>query len=59
MDVENKDPLMDIAEQVADWLADRGYAFVEDDKLPALADTLRAFLRTAGIAVCGHERTAR
>ncbi|MFD1364283.1 hypothetical protein [Actinoplanes sichuanensis] len=43
------DPIRDVAEQVADNLSHRGYAFVEDDKVESLAATLRAFLQAAGI----------
>ena len=46
-----EDPLREITERVADCLAQTGYAFVEDDKVEALAVTLRAFLRTAGVPV--------
>lgn len=42
------DPLWVIAEQVADCLSQRGYAFVEDDKL---ARALEEFLCAAGIPV--------
>jgi hypothetical protein len=45
------DPLRRAAGQVADCLAGSGYAFIEDDKLEALAATLRSFLLRAGIAV--------
>ena len=38
-----------VAEQVADALSADGYAFVEDDKIEALAMTLRQFLAAAGI----------
>jgi hypothetical protein len=38
-----------VAEQVADALSADGYAFVEDDKIEALAVTLRQFLAAAGI----------
>ena len=44
-------PIMDIAVSVACTLSDAGYAFVEDDKLEALADTLGSFLRSAEIPV--------
>ncbi|MEU4693729.1 hypothetical protein [Actinoplanes sp. NPDC023714] len=47
------DPIDEIAEKVADLFAARGYAFVEEDHLEALAAVLSAFLLTAGIAV--HE----
>ncbi|BFU46603.1 hypothetical protein [Krasilnikovia sp. MM14-A1004] len=59
MDVEHTDPMMEIAEQVTYCFAERGYAFVEDDKVAALADTLRAFLKTGGVAVSDHEWTSR
>ncbi|WP_412748168.1 hypothetical protein [Krasilnikovia sp. M28-CT-15] len=51
MNAPSCDPLIDIAEQVAFCFSERGYAFVEDDKVEALADTLRSFLKTAGIPV--------
>jgi hypothetical protein len=40
-----------IARQVADRLGEAGYAFVEDECLGALAETLHAFLTTAGIRI--------
>jgi|tagenome__1003787_1003787.scaffolds.fasta_scaffold20036812_2 hypothetical protein len=43
------DPMMDVASAVSALFGDTGYAFVEDDQLDALADTLKAFLKTAGI----------
>lgn len=49
MGVKSRDPLRQIAEQVADCLADSGYAFVEDDKIEGLAALIEAFLTTAGI----------
>lgn len=45
------DPLYRIAAQVADCLSDRGYAFVEDDKVETLAAVLRTFLTVTGIPV--------
>ena len=45
------DPLLRIAEQVADCFSEQGYAFVEDDKLEGLAAVLRSFLMVAGIPV--------
>ncbi|WP_412743361.1 hypothetical protein [Krasilnikovia sp. MM14-A1004] len=53
MNAQSCDPLIEIAEQVAFCFAERGYAFVEDDKVEALADTLRSFLKAAGIPVHG------
>ncbi|GGN93944.1 hypothetical protein GCM10010112_82790 [Actinoplanes lobatus] len=38
-----------MAERVADTLAGHGYAFVEEDRIDALAATLQAFLVTAGL----------
>ncbi|KHD75997.1 hypothetical protein MB27_19075 [Actinoplanes utahensis] len=49
MIAQTDDPIRDVAEQVADSLSHRGYAFVEDDKVEPLAATLRAFLQAAGI----------
>jgi len=46
---DQEDPLWRIAEQVADCFAERGYAFVEDDKLGTLVAVLRSFLTVAGI----------
>jgi len=51
MGVLSNDPMIGIADAVAYCFSQPGYAFVEDDKLEALADTLRSFLKTAGIPV--------
>ena len=51
MSTQNSDPLWHIAEQVADCFSERGYAFVEEDKLETLAAALRSFLTVAGIPV--------
>ncbi|RZU51741.1 hypothetical protein EV385_3574 [Krasilnikovia cinnamomea] len=51
MNANGCDPLIEIAEKVAFCFSERGYAFVEDDKVEALADTLGSFLKTAGIPV--------
>ncbi|GAA2713103.1 MULTISPECIES: hypothetical protein [Actinoplanes] len=40
-----------IAEAIADMMSDHGFAFVENDKLPALAVTLRGFLEAAGLPI--------
>ena len=45
------DVLLEIAAQVADCISQRGYAFIEDDDLDALAETLRSFLDNADIQV--------
>ena len=45
------DPILRIAQQVADCFSENGYAFVEDDKLEALATALTSFLKDAGIPV--------
>jgi hypothetical protein len=42
---------MDIARSVAYAFSDEGYAFVEDDKLEALAEVLTSFLKAADIPV--------
>ena len=47
----SSDPMLTIADSVTDSLSQCGYAFVEDDKVEALADTLKSFLKTAGIRV--------
>jgi hypothetical protein len=49
------DPLWHVAERVADCIAERGYAFVEDDKVGALAAALRSFLMAAGVPVNAGE----
>jgi hypothetical protein len=49
MRAQNADPLRQIAEQVAYCFAERGYAFVEDDKVEGLAALLESFLTVAGI----------
>lgn len=51
MSTQSTDPLLWIAEQVADLFSEHGYAFVEDDKLDGLAAVLRSFLVVAGIPV--------
>jgi hypothetical protein len=51
MSAENRDPLFQIAEQVADCFAEFGYAFIEDDKIEGLAALLGSFLTVAGISV--------
>jgi hypothetical protein len=51
MTIRNGDPLWNAADQVAYCLSEYGYAFVEDDKLDALAAVLRSFLTAAGIPV--------
>ncbi len=43
------DPMHAVAVLVAERLAQDNIAFVEDDRVPALAETLYAFLHTAGI----------
>jgi hypothetical protein len=49
MTILSNDPIVTIADQVTYCLSQCGYAFVEDDKVEALADTLKSFLKTAGI----------
>ncbi|GAB1645398.1 hypothetical protein [Krasilnikovia sp. MM14-A1259] len=51
MDAQDDDPMVAIAEQVTYCFSERGYAFVEDDKVQALADALRSFLEAEGIVV--------
>jgi hypothetical protein len=58
MTVLSSDPMLTIADQVTYCLSQCGYAFVEDDKVEALADTLKSFLKTAGISVNEAEAAA-
>ena len=51
MSVKGRDRLHQIAEQVANCIAESGYAFVEDDKLEGLAALLGSFLTVAGIPI--------
>lgn len=51
MSVKSRDPLHQIAEQVADCLAASGYAFVEDDKIEGLAALLGSFLVVADVPI--------
>jgi hypothetical protein len=59
MTVQSSDPLLPVAERVADCIAEHGYAFVEDDKLEALAAVLRFFLTATGIPVNSEEALGR
>jgi hypothetical protein len=45
------DPLRCAAEQMADCISGRGFAFIEDDKIDALASMLESFLLAANITV--------
>jgi hypothetical protein len=58
MTVLSSDPMLTIADQVTYCLSQYGYAFVEDDKVEALADTLKSFLKTAGIPINEEEAAA-
>jgi hypothetical protein len=51
MSSQDCDPLRRIAGQVAYCFAERGYAFIEDDKIEGLAALLGSFLTVAGIPV--------
>jgi hypothetical protein len=59
MAVLSNDPILRIANQVTYCLSQCGYAFVEDDQVEALADTLKSFLNAAGIPVNEAEAAAR
>jgi hypothetical protein len=48
---QQNDPILAIADNVADMIADSGYAYVEDEHLDGLAVALRSFLSAAGIPV--------
>jgi hypothetical protein len=51
------DPIVQIADSVADLMAGNGYAFVEEDRREELAIALQSFLDSAGIIVDpGHVR---
>ncbi|MFI6075824.1 hypothetical protein ACIA5C_30150 [Actinoplanes sp. NPDC051343] len=54
MATDGKDPLLSIAELVADRIAENGYAFVEDNQLDDLAVAIHSFLTTAGISINGE-----
>jgi hypothetical protein len=58
MTTPQADPMMDLAEAVSALFGDIGYAFVEDGQIGALADTLKAFLKTAGIPTDEARATA-
>ena len=58
MSVSVEDPIKEIAGQVADCLSQHGYAFVEDDKIDALAAALQAFLLAAGVRTHHDEKSA-
>jgi hypothetical protein len=45
------DPIVQIADSVADLMAGNGYAFVEGEQREDLAIVLQSFLDSAGIAV--------
>ena len=45
------DPILAIADKVADMIAYCGYAYVEEEHLIGLATALRSFLSSAGIPV--------
>jgi hypothetical protein len=49
--IQQTDPILAIADNVADMIADCGYAYVEDEHLDGLAAALRSFLNSAGIPV--------
>ena len=51
VDGPNDEALRLIATQVADRLGEAGCAFVEDECIGALAETLHAFLTGAGISI--------
>jgi len=49
--IQSCDPMHRIAHQVADCLSESGYAFIEDDKLEALAAALTSFLNEADVPI--------
>lgn len=56
MTAPDADPVMCVARSVSATMAGVGFAFVVDDRLEALADTLKAFFKTTGIPT--HEARA-
>ena len=48
---QQNEPILAIAEKVADMITYSGYAYVEEDHLNGLAAALQAFLNSAGIPV--------
>jgi hypothetical protein len=54
MATNGRDPLLPIAELVADRIGENGYAFVEDDQLDEMVVVLRSFLTTAGVPINSH-----
>ena len=49
MAAEIDEPLIRLAERVADCFAERGYAYIEDDHIEMLAASLQTVLAAAGI----------
>jgi hypothetical protein len=56
---QQDDPIVAIANKVADMITYSGYAYVEDEHLNELAVALRSFLNSAGIAVNPELAVAR
>lgn len=48
---QQNDPILAVADRVADTIANCGYAYVEEEHLNGLAAALRSFLSSAGIPV--------
>jgi hypothetical protein len=48
---QQNDPILAIADHVANTIANYGYAFVEGEHLDGLATALQTFLSSAGIPV--------
>jgi hypothetical protein len=62
MNIPAEDPIIGIAGSLNAVMADFGYAFVEEDRVPALAEVLAAFLAAEGLSVdpaAAAERLAR
>lgn len=57
MNGEPEYPLLRIAERVADLFFQDGYAFIEDDQTPLLAEALRLFLVRHAIAIRAPSRS--
>ncbi len=47
----DRDAIRSLAERIADYFAERGYAFVEDDQIDVLTDFLQLFLTAIGTPV--------
>jgi len=47
----SEDPLISLASAISDLFGEIGFAYLDDEKVEALADTLRAFFKAAEISI--------